>query len=424
MEQRTRLLLGGGCLFLLILVLLVGLAVAVVPYWFFRSTTSDSAPVPAGSNRPAPSGVIRAAPTFTPAPSVNIQTQTQSSTDENALSGAQTLTNTASLLSGRFNQLNPGVVNIQTFVNEAGQQGAGAGSGFVLDNQGHIVTNNHVVEGATLVIVIFANGLEANAEIIGLDDDSDLAIVRVAELPDGVHPLPLADSNQVQVGDWAIAIGNPFGLGSSMTLGIISAIGRSIPSGVTQFSIPQAIQTDAAINPGNSGGPLLNLAGEVIGVNAQIRTAGTNANSGVGFAIPANVVRHVVPTLIAEGAYQWPWLGIEGSSVNLTLMEANNLPSQHGAYIAGVVEGGPAADAGLRGSRGTTEVAGLPVPTGGDVVTAVDGQAVATFNDLLAEVAFKLPGEEAVLTILRDGEEEQVTVTLEPRPEFQEVETQ
>jgi serine protease Do len=144
----------------------------------------------------------------------------------------------------------------------------------------------------------------------------------------------------------------------------------------------------------------------------------------VGFAIPANVVRHVVPTLIAEGAYQWPWLGIQGDSVNLALMEAMELPSQQGAYIAGVVEGGPAADAGLRGSTGTAQVQGLEVPVGGDVVIAIDGQPIATFNDLLAEVAFKLPGQQTVLTVLRDGREEQITVTLEPRPEAQGEEVQ
>jgi S1-C subfamily serine protease len=418
MEQRTRLLLAGGCLFLLIFAVLIGVAVAAVPYMLFRSAATEAPAATAPRVRVERTGSIQAAPTFTPAPPVNVQTQTSEGGGSSAIAGAHALTATANLLSGRFNQLNPGVVNIQVFVNSTSAgQGVGAGSGFVLDTEGHIVTNNHVVEGATMVIIIFFNGQQALAEIVGLDDDSDLAVVRVDGLPEGVHPLPLADSDRVEVGDWAIAIGNPFGLGSSMTLGIVSAVGRAIPSGATQFNIPEAIQTDAAINPGNSGGPLLNLDGEVIGVNAQIRTGGANANTGVGFAIPANVVRHVVPTLIAEGAYEWPWLGVTGGSVNLALMEAMNLPSQQGAYIAEVIPGGPADDAGLRGSTGTAQIEGLELAVGGDVVIAIDGEPVTTFNDLLAEVAFKLPGQQTVLTILREGPEDQVTVTLEPRPE-------
>jgi 2-alkenal reductase len=338
----------------------------------------------------------------------------------NAQNDTQTLASTANLLSGRFSQLNPGVVNIQVFISQADEvQGEGAGSGFVLDNDGHIITNHHVIDQATLVIVVFANGLQEQAELIGSDDDSDLAVLKVANLPAGVHPVTLADSDQVQVGDWSIAIGNPFGLGSSMTLGIVSATGRSIPSGAAQFSIPEAIQTDAAINPGNSGGPLFNLAGEVIGVNAQIRSGGSEANAGVGFAIPTNVVRQVVPTLIEEGSYTWPWLGVEGANLNLLIAEANTLSTQEGAYINAVVEGGPAAQAGLRGSSGTATVNGLQVPTGGDVVTAADGKPITSFNDLLAEVAFKLPGEIVELTLLREGQSQSLMVTLAPRPDLQ-----
>src|SRR5690606_9896833 len=209
------------------------------------------------------------------------------------------------LLPDLYDQLNPGVVSIQTFVEGSfgGQgQGLGAGSGFILDEAGHIVTNNHVVAGAAQITVKYFNDLEVEATVVGTDQDSDLAVLRVEQLPADVHPLPLADSDSVRTGEWVIAMGNPFGFESSMTIGIVSAVGRSIPSGVTPFSIPEAIQTDAAINPGNSGGPLLNLNGEVIGVNAQIRTdPGVRANSGVGFAIPSNVVRLVAPVLIEEG---------------------------------------------------------------------------------------------------------------------------
>jgi 2-alkenal reductase len=320
-------------------------------------------------------------------------------------------------LSALYGQLNPGVVNIQVFLGQG--QGGGAGSGFIMDEQGHIVTNNHVVAGAELVTVVFYNGIEAEADIIGTDDDSDLAVIKVAELPSGTHPLPLGDSDQVVVGEWVIAIGNPFGLGSSMTLGIVSAVGRTIASGATPFSIPQAVQTDAAINPGNSGGPLLNLQGEVIGVNAQIATSGVGVNSGVGFAIPVNVVRRVAPVLIEVGSYQWPWLGIEGGSVTFLVAQANNLETQQGAYIQSVVPGGPAERAGLRGSSGVTTIEGVEVPVGGDIIIEADGRPVIDFNDLLIDIAFRAPGDEMNLTIIRDGQRQQITLTLEARPDFE-----
>ena len=321
-------------------------------------------------------------------------------------------------LTDLYNQVNPGVVNIRVFVTRRGASGEGAGSGFVLDDAGHIITNNHVVQSADQVIVIFYDGTEAIAEIAGTDDDSDLAVLRVEQLPEGAHPLPLGDSGQVAVGEWVVAIGNPFGIGSSMTIGIVSAVGRAIPSGATPYSIPEAVQTDAAINPGNSGGPLLNLRGEVIGVNAQIQTGGTStANTGVGFAIPSNTVRRVAPVLIQQGSFQWPYLGIRGESVNLLIMQANNLDTQHGAYIREVVPGGPAAEAGMRGTQRTETINRLPIESGGDVVVEADGQPVNDLNDLLAFIAAKNPGEQMVLTIIRDGEQQQVTVNLQARPE-------
>jgi 2-alkenal reductase len=286
----------------------------------------------------------------------------------------------------------------------------------VLDPEGHIVTNNHVVADAQAVTVVFFNGLEAHAKVVGTDPDSDLAVLRVEALPEGVTPLPLADSDQVQVGEWVLAIGNPFGYGSSMSFGIVSAVGRAIESGATPFNIPQAIQTDAAINPGNSGGPLLNLRGEVVGVNAQIATGGAAANSGVGFAIPANVVRMVAPALISTGRYAWPWLGVRGESVNLLVAEANGLETQMGAYMHAVEPGGPAEEAGLRGSSGATRVNGVEIPAGGDVVVAVDGEAVQDFSALLAAVAFSQPGDTLDLTVLREGQQVQVPVTLAERP--------
>jgi S1-C subfamily serine protease len=201
-----------------------------------------------------------------------------------------------------------------------------------------------------------------------------------------------------------------------MSLGIISALGRTIPSGATLFSIPQAIQTDAAINPGNSGGPLLNLAGEVIGVNAQIAAQSGGANAGVGFAIPSNVVRRVIPALIEQGHFQWPWLGIRGTEVNLAIQEANDLEVQQGAYIVEVIEGGPAAEAGLQGATRSGQVEGFELPVGGDVVVAVDGIAIPDYNSLLTMVANKTPGDTITLTVHRNGQEQNLDVVLRQRP--------
>jgi 2-alkenal reductase len=352
--------------------------------------------------------IVEVLPTLTPAPLGTREVDTSQGQSEPPIEEGS--------LAALYDETNPGVVNIQVYVERGGMTGQGAGSGFVLDDEGHVVTNNHVIASAQEVTAIFYNGFEARAEIVGSDDDSDLAVIKVEELPDGVEPLLLGDSDTVQPGDWVIAIGNPFRLGGSMSLGIVSAVGRAIPSGVTPFRIPHAIQTDAAINPGNSGGPLLNLEGQVIGVNAQIASGSGGVNSGVGFAIPANVVRRVAPTLIEQGVYQWPWLGVSGTSVNLLLQEANDLPVQQGAYIGEVTDGGPAARAGLQGATGVQELMGLDVPLGGDVVVEADGETIEDFNDLLAYVAFKRPGDEVELTVLRDGEQQPVTVELGTRP--------
>lgn len=317
------------------------------------------------------------------------------------------------LLVNMYEQLNPGVVNITTFRAGAG----GQGSGFIIDDQGHIVTNRHVIANADIVTVNFYNTFEAYAEVVGVDPDSDLAIIRVADMPDDVYPLSLGDSDEVRVGELVIAIGNPFGLGSSMTLGIVSAVGRAIASGATPFSIPQAIQTDAAINPGNSGGPLINLRGEIIGVNAQIATAGTPANVGVGFAIPSNVVRRITPGLIETGAYHWPWLGVEGGEVNLAIQQANNLPTQTGVYISRVTSASPAERAGLRGTTGTTSVNGVSgIPTGGDVIIEANDMPILTMTDLLVAITSIGPGDILDMTIIRDGQEIQLQAELEARP--------
>ena len=426
MNRRFALTIGIGCGVLVLLVVAVGALLFAVPFRTVRTAPAEPAPNPNTAQSQQVRQAGTPAPTFTPPPvpakplaASSVETTTQASSSAQAR-GVQALNSTASLLTGRYAELHPGVVSIQVLINstQTGQQGAAAGSGFILDNQGHIVTNNHVVADATFVMVAFADGTQEQAKVLGTDVDSDLAVIQVSQLPQGMHALPLGNSDQVQVGDWVIAIGNPFGLGGSMTLGIVSALGRSIPSGVTPFSIPGAIQTDAAINPGNSGGPLIDLNGQVVGINAQIQTtSNSGGNTGVGFAIPANVVRHVVPSLIANGAFQWPWLGIAGGNVGLLNMQANHLPSEQGAYISEVVKGGPAAQAGLHGSTGQTTANGIPnIPTGGDIVVAVDNKSVATFDDLLNYVAFKSPSDKVTVTVLRNGERQQIPVTLAPRP--------
>ena len=266
-----------------------------------------------------------------------------------------------------------------------------------------------MVHGADAIDVIFTDSTTIVADLVGEDLHSDLAVIQVSSLPAGVQPLPLGDINEVAVGQTVVAIGNPFGLGGTLTRGIVSALGRSIPA-LTAFSIPQAIQTDAPINPGNSGGPLLNLRGQVVGVNAQIETGdGSRMNSGVGFAIPVSIVARVIPALIQNGEYQWGWLGVVGGTINPAMVEAMDLPVQKGAYISHVVDDGPADRAGLRGSRDETTVDGRRTEVGGDIIVAIDGQPVSSFEDILIYIALNThPGQQVVLTILRDGQTQDV----------------
>ena len=318
-----------------------------------------------------------------------------------------------------YSRINPAVVNITVFQSEGGAVvPVGQGSGFVYDNEGHVVTNAHVVHGSEQVEVTFADGSARSATVVGEDLNSDLAVVKMEDVPEGVSPIPLGDMESLFVGQSVVAIGNPFGLEGTLTRGIISALGRSIPA-LTPFSIPQAIQTDAAINPGNSGGPLLNLNGEVIGVNAQIETGGVSqSNLGIGFAIPVSIIRLVVPDLIQNGEHSWAWLGVRGGNLSSALVKAMNLPVDKGAYIAQVINGGPSDKAGLRGSGRSETVDGREVEIGGDVITAIDGQPINSFDDLLIYVALNTqPGQEVQLTLLRGGETQEITVELEERPE-------
>jgi len=293
----------------------------------------------------------------------------------------------------------------------------GEGSGFVWDTDGHIVTNYHVVQGAEKVEVTFLDGTTAPAEVIGTDPDSDLAVLQVDLPADRLHPVTLGDSDALFVGQRAIAIGNPFGQEWTLTTGVVSALGRTLPSGTSQFSIPEMIQTDAAINPGNSGGPLLDGDGRVIGVNTMIISQG-QSSAGVGFAVPVNVVRKVVPVLIDEGHYAYAWLGIVGRDLDRDTAIAMELSAdQRGALVIEVTEGGPAEEAGLHSSDKTVTIDGTDARTGGDIIIAVDDQPVYGMDDLIVYLVKETqPGQEIALTILREGEERQVKVTLGERP--------
>jgi 2-alkenal reductase len=315
-----------------------------------------------------------------------------------------------------YERINPSVVHIFVY-DEAGNQ-LGTGTGFVYDDQGHVVTNNHVVSGAGRLEVAFPGGERRTAETIGTDVDSDLGVIRVVDPPAGVAPIPLGDSDSVRVGQFVVAIGNPFGEAGSLSLGIVSGLGRTLTSdriaeGGGRYSLPQVIQTDAAINPGNSGGPLLNLAGEVVGVNSAIRTS-TGTNSGVGFSIPVNAVRRVAPALIATGEYHYTYMGVRMSELDLVTQEALGLPQVTGAYVTEVTPGGPAALAGLRGS-GLSNLAEL-LP-GGDLIIAADGRPINNPDELISFLVFQTEvGQTVSLTIIRDGQQIDVPLTLGQRP--------
>lgn len=337
---------------------------------------------------------------------------------------------TQEMLARLYNDIVPSVVNIQVTMDATqadpgqmpfpfpfGEQGSpegepvvpqGEGSGFVFDTDGHIITNNHVVEDAASIVVYFHNGMWAEAELVARDPQADLAVLKV-EAPKGVElkPLPLAAEDSLLPGYYVVAVGSPFGLDETMTLGVISAVGRSFSTDSTStgssYSLPDVIQTDTAINPGNSGGPLLNLLGEVVGVNFAINSP-VRANSGVGFAIPVSVVNKVVPALIEDGAYKYAYLGIAGQTITQPVAEEYELPeNQLGVRVGEVVRGGPADDAGIRT---------------GDVIVGIDNAPVSRFEDLISYL-FKSanPGSEVTLQVMREGQALELNVTLGERPE-------
>jgi S1-C subfamily serine protease len=296
----------------------------------------------------------------------------------------------------------------------------GEGSGFVVDTQGHIVTNNHVVEDTTELQVTFYEGTTVPATIVGTDPDSDLAILKVNVPAESLRPVVWGDSDKVKVGQRAIAIGSPFGYENTLTTGIISGLSRSLPA-TTGYRIPEIIQTDAAINPGNSGGPLLNSHGEVIGVNTAIvpnlNASGERSFLGVGFAIPSNTVRRVAPALIEKGKYEHPWLGFWGMDVIPQIATEMGLPSVHGALVLEVVKDGPADKAGLRGGSREIEIMGRPVTIGGDVIIRIADTDVLRFDDILVYLSQKGEVDQQVeLTIIRDGKTQTRIATLGRRP--------
>ncbi len=291
------------------------------------------------------------------------------------------------------------------------------GSGFVWDNEGHIVTNQHVVSGADRVTVILFDRTEMEAEVLGADPDSDLAVLKVQDSAGILAPLALGDSDLVNAGQVAVALGNPFGQQFSITSGIISGVGRTIRSGNSPFSIPEVLQTDAPINPGNSGGPLLDRNGRVIGINTQIISR-SGSSAGIGFAVPVNIAKLVIPALLEEGHFDYSWLGISGSSLNPDVAEAMALPREtRGALLIGIAPDGPAERAGLRGSDRSLMLEGLEMPVGGDIVVAIDGNPVSGIDDIIAYlVSNTRPDQEITLDVLREGEREAIKVTLGTRP--------
>jgi S1-C subfamily serine protease len=314
-----------------------------------------------------------------------------------------------------FEKSEPGVVRVNVQRGGSEDVTGGIGSGFVFDKKGHIITNAHVVKNASKVVVTFLDGRSYNAEIIGVDEYTDLAVIKVNADLALLHPLSIGDSSNLKVGEQIAAIGNPFGLSGSMTSGIVSQLGRLLPSG-SGYSIPDVIQTDAAINPGNSGGPLLNMRGGMVGINTAIQST-TGSNTGVGFAIPSQTVAKIVPTLIEKGEYKHPWIGISGRDIDPDMANVLNLKDAIGFLVITVVEDSPAFSAGLIGSDKTIEVDGVNYPMGGDIILEVDGIEVRKIEDILLHLQrAKSVGDEMVLEVLRDGRTTNTTIVLQERP--------
>ena len=315
-----------------------------------------------------------------------------------------------------FEQTEESVVQVNVRTTDGRNNPGNMGSGFVYSEDGYIITNNHVVDDAGIVNITFLDGESYTAKIIGTDPDLDLAVLKVEMESRYIQPIPIGDSSQLKVGEQITAIGNPFGLSGSMTSGIISQMGRLLPQD-SGYSIPDVIQTDAAINPGNSGGPLLNMKGEVVGINTAIQSA-TGEFTGVGFAVPSNTVKKVIPVLIRDGIFHHPWMGISGSDVDPELAKVRGLASSKGFLVATVIEGSPAEEAGLLGVTDTKEIDGREYPLDGDIIIKIDDVVVKKISDILIHLQReKSVGDEMIMTINRDGAIIEATLVLGERPQ-------
>jgi len=363
---------------------------------------------PTSQNVGFPFGTM--SPTQAPTPLVIIVTPTLVETELLAEAAAE-----ERLIINIYARVSPSVVFIDAINNEDPLESSN-GSGFVFDTKGHIVTNNHVIAGSDKILVTLADETTAPAEVIGTDPGSDLAVLKITAPPEMLQPIELGDSKSLQVGQRAIAIGNPFGLERTVTTGVISSLRRTLNRRDSGFRIAELIQTDAAINPGNSGGPLLDSSGKVIGVNTAIFSQ-SGTSSGVGMAVPVDMVRKVVPKLIETGHYAHPWLGITGQSITSDLQEALDLPVDKGILVYTVEEDGPAEKAGLRGGDHEVRLAGLPVLTGGDILKSIEDMPLKKFDDLINYLARETEvNDTVVLVVLRDGKEYSVQVRIEERP--------
>lgn len=357
-----------------------------------------------------------------PIPSTN-----QISGENNIAEAQENNSNSELSLPQLFENTQSSVVQI-TDSSESNPLDSRLGSGFVYDNRGYIVTNNHVVSGGGRLDVTFTDGTIYRARLAGTDPYTDLAVLYLEDAPkEKLVPLSLADSSKIRVGEQVAAIGNPFGLSGSMTTGIVSGLGRLLPtqasnspefggSNGNQFSIPDVIQTDAPINPGNSGGPLLNMKGEVVGINSAIFST-TGEFAGVGFAIPSNTIARIIPSLIANGSYTHPWLGVSGTNMTPDIAQALGLKEPRGFLVVDVVSGSPAEKAGIQGGDQPTRVNGREIPLGGDVIVGIDGKVVRKIEDILVYLeSEKQVGDDLRLTVVRDGKTQEINVALAARP--------
>jgi serine protease Do len=410
-----------------------------------NTSTPTNTPLAQQALASAPLQQATAAPTQAPAATAANDNSNQPAANAAAASPQDIMNAMQATLENIYNQMSPSVVSISVVTQQQPSQSQipspffgfpglpnqqqtpqysqALGSGFVWDKQGHIVTNNHVVEGATQIEVSFKSGTTVQASVVGTDSSNDLAVIKVDMPADQLQPVTLGDSTQVKVGQMVVAIGNPFGEQWTMTSGIVSGLGRTLPAGNSQntngpqYTIPDIIQTDAPINPGNSGGVLTDLNGKVLGVTSAIESP-VQANSGIGFVIPSAIVQKEVPVLIQTGHYDHPYLGISGTTLTPDLAQAMNLETnQKGALVEQVTAGGPAAKAGLIGSTRQVQILGQTALVGGDVITAVNGQEVNSMDDLIAYLNDNTSvGQTVTLTVLRDGKQTSVDVILGARP--------